>query len=172
MERQVRPSRFHETTRTMPASTAGHPQGDPARPGRCRTGLARSTVSWPSSCITIRRRCACVRPRELLCASLARTPGLPRLCDRQPTFQEAVPNAGYSACHHKITNTDTLIIELREPDPEPATTWIIWPAQPTITEPKRLNISRSRLYGDLGGHPCGMRRSGRNGCKLQIRPWC
>jgi hypothetical protein len=63
---------------------------------------------------------------ELLCPSLARTLVCRGYLTGNPLFQEAVPNAGYSACHHKITNTDTLIIELHEPDHEPATTWIIW----------------------------------------------
>jgi hypothetical protein len=38
-------------------------------------------------------------------------------------------------------NHDELVIDLREPDNEPATIWIIWPAAPTITSPKQLNIT-------------------------------
>jgi hypothetical protein len=28
-----------------------------------------------------------------------------------------------------------------QPDDAPATIWIIWPAQPTITDPKRINVT-------------------------------
>jgi hypothetical protein len=38
-----------------------------------------------------------------------------------------------------INGADQLSIELREPDDAPATIWIVWPVQPTITDPKRLN---------------------------------
>jgi hypothetical protein len=40
-----------------------------------------------------------------------------------------------------INGADKLSIELREPDDAPATIWIVWPARPTITDPKRLNVT-------------------------------
>jgi hypothetical protein len=44
-----------------------------------------------------------------------------------------------------INRADQLSIELREPDDAPATIWLVWPAQPTITDPKRLNITISAV---------------------------
>ena len=38
-------------------------------------------------------------------------------------------------------NHDEIVVEFRQPDSEPATIWIVWPTQPTITDPKRLNIT-------------------------------
>jgi hypothetical protein len=40
-----------------------------------------------------------------------------------------------------INGADQILVELREPDDAPATMWIIWPAQPTITDPKRINVT-------------------------------
>jgi hypothetical protein len=51
--------------------------------------------------------------------------------------------------HGKITNADELLIELREPDDAPATIWIIWPAQPTVTDSKRLNITINAVMAIL-----------------------
>jgi hypothetical protein len=48
-----------------------------------------------------------------------------------------------------INGADQLSIELREPDDAPATVWIIWPTQPTITDPKRLNITVNRVMAIL-----------------------
>jgi len=44
---------------------------------------------------------------------------------------------------------DQLSIELREPDDAPATIWLIWPAQPTVTDPKRLNITINAVMAIL-----------------------
>jgi hypothetical protein len=38
-------------------------------------------------------------------------------------------------------NHDHLSVELVEPDGMPAVVRIIWPAQPTITDPKRINVT-------------------------------
>jgi len=48
-----------------------------------------------------------------------------------------------------INGADQLSIELREPDDAPATVWIIWPTQPTITDAKRLNITVNRVMAIL-----------------------
>jgi hypothetical protein len=40
-----------------------------------------------------------------------------------------------------INGADEIAVELREPDSEPATIWIAWPARPTICSPRRLNIT-------------------------------
>ena len=42
-----------------------------------------------------------------------------------------------------INGADQIKVELREPDDAPATIWIIWPPQPTITDPRRINITIS-----------------------------
>jgi hypothetical protein len=41
-------------------------------------------------------------------------------------------------------NHDHLSVELIEPPGMPAIVRIVWPAQPTITHPKRLNITVNR----------------------------
>jgi hypothetical protein len=46
-------------------------------------------------------------------------------------------------------NADEVLIELREPDDAPATIWIAWPPQPTITDPKRLNITVNAVMAIL-----------------------
>ena len=46
-------------------------------------------------------------------------------------------------------NADGLLIELRQPDHAPATIWIVWPPQPTITDPKRLNITINAVMAIL-----------------------
>jgi hypothetical protein len=53
-------------------------------------------------------------------------------------------------------------IQRRRPDPgraaqsddAPATIWIIWPAQPTITDPKRINVTINAVMTDLGSSVC------------------
>ena len=42
-----------------------------------------------------------------------------------------------------INGADQIKVELREPDDAPAAIWIIWPPQPTITDPRRINITIS-----------------------------
>ena len=53
-----------------------------------------------------------------------------------------------------INGADQILVELREPDDAPATIWIIWPAQPTITDPKRINVTINAVMTDLGSSVC------------------
>ena len=106
-------------------------------------GPVRSASSIP-------RRAICVRfgggSRHVSGSSEAATPDEPE----EPTFPGSESRVQTTQLdHHKITNTDTLIIELREPDNEPATTWMIWRAQPTITDPKRLKITINAVMAIL-----------------------
>jgi hypothetical protein len=47
--------------------------------------------------------------------------------------------------HGKITNADTLIIELREPDNEPASVLIHWPPAASVTSPAIFPGTASKI---------------------------
>ena len=45
----------------------------------------------------------------------------------------------------QITPTDTLLVELREPDAFPATILIIWPAAPSVFDPRRFGATANAV---------------------------
>jgi hypothetical protein len=47
----------------------------------------------------------------------------------------------------RITPTDTLIVELREPDESPASILIIWPQAPFVINPRRSAQRRTPSHG-------------------------
>jgi hypothetical protein len=47
--------------------------------------------------------------------------------------------------HGKITNADTLIIELREPDNEPAAVLIHWPSAASVASPAAFPTVASKI---------------------------
>jgi hypothetical protein len=52
-----------------------------------------------------------------------------------------LPNHPITPLASGPVNHDQLSVELVEPDGMPAMVRIIWPPKPTITDPKRLNIT-------------------------------
>ena len=45
----------------------------------------------------------------------------------------------------QITPSDTLRVELREPDEFPATILIIWPQMPSVVDPRRFGASANAI---------------------------
>ena len=70
-----------------------------------------------------------------------------------------------------INGADQLSIELREPIDAPATVWIIWPTQPTITDPEAAQYHRQPSNGDLGSGVYAARGDpGETAVSCKIRP--
>ena len=44
-----------------------------------------------------------------------------------------------------ITPTDTLLVELREPDEFSASVWIIWPQAPSVVDPRRFGAAANTV---------------------------
>jgi hypothetical protein len=45
----------------------------------------------------------------------------------------------------KVTPTDTLLVELREPDEVPATVLITWPQEPSVVDPRRFSATANAV---------------------------
>jgi hypothetical protein len=45
----------------------------------------------------------------------------------------------------KVTPTDTLLVELREPDEVPATVLITWPQGPSVVDPRRFSATANAV---------------------------
>jgi hypothetical protein len=45
----------------------------------------------------------------------------------------------------QITSSDTLRVELQEPDEFPATILIIWPQMPSVVDPRRFGASANAI---------------------------